>query len=78
LGSLIHQEGRWSELPSQPVHVRDTVGAGDAFAAALTMGLLARMNLSDLHMIAAEVARYVCSQHGATPPLPDKLRRRFE
>jgi fructokinase len=77
-GSLIHQEGRWSELPPQPVRVVDTVGAGDAFAAALTMGLLAGMTLDEMHVMAAEAARYVCSHRGATPPLPRALRGKFE
>jgi fructokinase len=76
-GSLVYQEGTWSELPPQPVEVVDTVGAGDAFAAALTIGLLSKMELSRAHTIAAEVARYVCSQLGATPPLPDTFRRKF-
>jgi fructokinase len=76
-GSLIHQNGRWSELRAQPVQVVDTVGAGDAFTAALSLGLLARMSLSEVHVIAAEMASYVCSQHGATPPIPRELRGRF-
>lgn len=76
-GSLIYQEDRWSELPPQPVQVVDTVGAGDAFAAALTMGLLARMPLEDVHGFAAQVARHVCSQRGATPPLPEEFRKKF-
>ncbi len=73
-GSLIHQEGIWSELPSQQIQVVDTVGAGDAFAAALTMGVLSRRRLAEVHKFAAEVARYVCSQKGATPLLPDAFR----
>lgn len=78
-GSLIHQEGRWSELPApQPVQVVDTVGAGDAFAAALTMGLLAGMSLQEVHTIAADIASYVCSERGATPPLPEVFRKRFQ
>lgn len=76
-GSRICQEGHWSELPPRPVQALDTVGAGDAFAAALTMGFLARMSLGEAHAIAAEVARYVCSQRGATPPLPEVYRKRF-
>lgn len=77
LGSLIHQEGRWSEMLPQPVRVVDTVGAGDAFTAALTMGLLSEMDLGEIHAIAAEIARYVCSQPGATPPMPEAIRRKF-
>lgn len=77
LGSLIHHEGRWSEVPPQQVRVVDTVGAGDAFAAGLTMGLLSGMDLGDVHAIAAEIARYVCSQPGATPPMPEAFRKKF-
>lgn len=76
-GSLIYQEGRWSEQPSQPIAVVDTVGAGDSFAATLTVGLLNRWDLSEVHALTAEVARYVCSQAGATPPLPGSLRSKF-
>jgi len=76
-GSLIFKEGRWSEQPSRPVQVVDTVGAGDAFAATLTMGLLNKWDLGELHTLTAEVARYVCSQAGGTPALPEALRSRF-
>jgi fructokinase len=76
-GSLIFHHGRWSEQLPQAVQVVDTVGAGDAFTAALTMGLLNRMDLDEVHAGAAAVARYVCSRAGATPPLPEALRGLF-
>jgi fructokinase len=74
-GSLLYQAGRWSEELSQPVQVVDTVGAGDAFTAALTMGLLNKVDLDEVHAVAAQVARYVCSHTGATPAFPESLRR---
>jgi|SRR5579862_4644025 len=74
-GSLIHHDGRWSEMPPRPIRVLDTVGAGDAFAAGLAMGLLNGMELGELHHVAAEMARYVCSQCGGTPSMPDAFRR---
>lgn len=37
-GSLICHQGRWSKRPQESTPVVDTVGAGDAFAATLTMG----------------------------------------
>jgi fructokinase len=77
-GSLIHQEGRWLEVPPQAVQVVDTVGAGDAFTAALTMGLLRKIDLSEVHAIAAEIARYVCSQLGATPSIPEAFRTKLD
>jgi fructokinase len=76
-GSLLYREGRWSEQKSLVVQVVDTVGAGDAFTAALVMGLLLEMSLDDLHATAAELAAHVCSQAGATPLLPPSIRERF-
>jgi fructokinase len=76
-GSLLYLDGRWSEQFSQPVRVMDTVGAGDAFTAGLTMGLLNKMDLDDIHTAAALVASHVCSHAGATPALPEKLRNMF-
>lgn len=76
-GSLLWQEGRWSDCPSRPVKVVDTVGAGDSFTAALVLGLLRKMDLDEINTIANEVARYVCSQAGATPVLPVEFANRF-
>src|SRR6202166_3563569 len=84
-GSLLYQkdndnnnnEVRWSDCPSRPVKVVDTVGAGDSFTAAMVMGLLRKMDLDEINTIANEVARYVCSQPGATPALPTEFARRF-
>ncbi len=76
-GSLLWQKGRWSDGPSRPVTVVDTVGAGDSFTAALVLGLLRKMDLDEINHIANDVARYVCSQAGATPALPVEFARRF-
>ncbi|HEX5219621.1 MAG TPA: carbohydrate kinase [Verrucomicrobiae bacterium] len=76
-GSLLYHRGCWSECSVQPVKVVDTVGAGDAFTAALVKGLLLDMKPDHINTAANEVARYVCSCAGATPPLPDAVRRLF-
>ncbi|MGA2555902.1 MAG: PfkB family carbohydrate kinase, partial [Verrucomicrobiota bacterium] len=47
------------------------VGAGDAFTAALALGVLAAKPLAAINRKANQVARYVCSCAGATPPLPE-------
>ncbi len=65
------------KLP-QPVRVVDTVGAGDAFTAALTMGLLSGMDIGEVHAIAAGIAGYVCSRPGATPAMPETFCKRFQ
>ena len=56
--------------------VVDTVGAGDAFTAALTLGMLRELPLETIHRHAGDVAAFVCSMKGATPALPERLIRR--
>jgi fructokinase len=82
-GSLLYQENsvrqsRWSDYQSHAVKVVDTVGAGDSFTAALVMGLLLRVDLDEINSIANDVARYVCSQAGATPALPPEFAAKFD
>jgi fructokinase len=76
-GSLLYQNGEWSDCPSIPITIVDTVGAGDAFTAALVMGLLQKKKLDEVNALADEVARYVCSCDGATPPLPKAICDHF-
>lgn len=51
----------------------DTVGAGDAFTAALVVGLLAGRPLARINAAANRLAAYVCTRPGATPPIPAPL-----
>lgn len=76
-GSLLFGPGGWFDEPGQPVAVKDTVGAGDAFTAALALGLLQGRPLDEVNRLANAVARHVCTCAGATPPLPDSLRAAF-
>lgn len=76
-GSVLYADGRWSECQPEPVRVNDTVGAGDAFTAALVTGLLQGMDLDQVNRAAGEVARHLCSCPGAMPLLPQKLRNLF-
>src|SRR5207248_1551216 len=76
-GSMLFAQGKLVEQPGLPVAVRDTVGAGDSFTAATTLGLLRKWPLEQISHHATAVAAYVCSQSGATPPLPEALRRPF-
>jgi fructokinase len=73
-GSLFSQQGCWSKQASKTVKVADTVGAGDAFTAALTIGLLNKFELDDIHAAAVNLASYVCSQPGAMTALPQDFR----
>lgn len=59
------------------VEVVDTIGAGDAFTAALGVGLLRGLAVPALHELAARTAAYVCTRAGATPRLPADLAQAF-
>ncbi len=77
-GSVLLAGGTIVSRGVPPQAVVDTVGAGDAFTAALAVGLLGGCDLADIHRIASETASYVCSCPGATPALPTRLRTAFD
>lgn len=58
----------WLEGPATPTTVRDTVGAGDAFAAVLILGELSGWPLSTTSQRAATHASAVCGVSGAVDP----------
>ena len=76
-GSLLSVGGEWSEHPGIPTVVADTVGAGDSFTAAMTIGLLAGWTLDDISQRANRLAAFVASQAGATPVPSPSLRALF-
>jgi len=76
-GSLLYSANRWSDHPGISTKVVDTIGAGDSFTAAMTLGLLARWELDKINRHANEIAAYVASCAGATPALPPQLRAPF-
>ena len=55
------------EHPGIQVQVADTVGAGDAFTAALVYHYLRRDSLATLNEAANRMGSWVASQTGATP-----------
>ena len=70
-GAVLINHSETINAPSLPTTVVDTVGAGDAFTAALIIGLLRNQSLTEIANFATKVASFVCSQRGATPKLPD-------
>ena len=60
-----------------PAQVADTVGAGDSFTAAMTLGLLAGWDLDVISARANAVGSQVAACAGATPELPPGLRAPF-
>jgi fructokinase len=71
---LMARSGEFSESPGQPTAIADTVGAGDAFTAAMVIGLLRGQPLAEINTWANRVAAFVCSQPGATPKFPNELQ----
>lgn len=63
-----------STSPAPTTTVVDTVGAGDAFTAAVVLDFLAGLPLAEINAHANAVASFVCSQPGAVAALPDRLR----
>lgn len=76
-GSALLTEHAWSEHPGVAVQVADTIGAGDSFTAAMTIGLLHGWALDDVNARANSVAAYVATQAGGTPVLPSDITEAF-
>lgn len=66
-GSLVVSEDEISEHSGYRVYVADTVGAGDAFTAALVYHYLRHASVSTLNEAANRMGAWVASQTGATP-----------
>jgi fructokinase len=66
-GSLLISARECSQHAGIKVKVADTVGAGDAFTAAMVHGYLRGSSLLQINEIANRVGAWVASQSGATP-----------
>lgn len=73
-GSVLLADGAVSTRPATASVIVDTVGAGDAFTAAVITGLLRGRSLEAIHDHASRLAAFVCGQRGATPRIPADLR----
>lgn len=60
--------------PPAAARLVDSVGAGDAFAAACCVGLRAGAAPERVLALAVQVAGFVCTRTGGAPPLPTELR----
>ncbi len=66
-GCAILKDRRYSETPGYHVIVADTVGAGDAFSAALVHGLNQGWDIEHIALCANAVGAIVASRSGAIP-----------
>ena len=78
-GSRLWLDGRCVSWPlteeGVPLAVVDTVGAGDSYTAALALGLLLGHPPEEILRLAHQVADFVCTRAGATPPMPEGFSR---
>jgi fructokinase len=66
-GCAIMANGQFVESAGHPVEAVDTVGAGDAFAAAFMHGLSLKWPAAEIASFANRVGALVASRHGAIP-----------
>ena len=72
-GAMIFKNGRIVDFAGVKTDIVDTVGAGDAYTAAMVVGLLNGIDIDTINREACEVAAFVCSQAGATPQMPNRF-----
>jgi fructokinase len=70
---IIDYDGIHDSLTGTPLTVVDTVGAGDAFTAALALGLAHEWPLERTHRFAAAAGAFACTVAGGSPVFPDHL-----
>ena len=70
-GAMLVNANGITNQPGFPTEVKDTVGAGDSFAAAFLMGWLQGQPDDQILHRACAVAATTCSHWGAVPTLPD-------
>jgi fructokinase len=77
-GASVYRAGEYFHVPVIDVTVRDTVGAGDSFAAAFIYGYFVAENLRIAANLAALVSSYVASASGAVPAYDEPVRKAIE
>ncbi|WP_455537152.1 carbohydrate kinase family protein [Prevotella koreensis] len=73
-GSYVFSPGQMSFQETPKVQVADTVGAGDSFTGSFVGSILNGKSIPDAHQTAVEVSAYVCTQNGAMPEIPQRLK----
>lgn len=76
-GSLLVTRDGADDHPGIPAKVADTIGAGDAFTAAMTTYLMRGASLATINEAANRWGSWVASQVGAMPPLHSDLSVRM-
>ena len=73
-GSYVFTPGQMSFQETPKVEVADTVGAGDSFTGSFCASILNGKPVPEAHKTAVQVSAFVCTQNGAMPVVPDRLK----
>lgn len=73
-GSYVFSPGQMSFQETPKVEVADTVGAGDSFTGSFCASILNGKPVPEAHKTAVQVSAFVCTQNGAMPIVPDRLK----
>ena len=73
-GSLLITKDNLSENVGLKIIVKDTIGAGDAFTAGMTHGILRGLPLDEINEFANKVGAFVASNTGAMPSFAEFIR----
>ena len=73
-GSYVFAPGQMSFQETPKVEVADTVGAGDSFTGSFVGSILNGKPVPEAHKTAVQVSAFVCTQNGAMPIVPDRLK----
>ncbi len=68
-GSAIYRNNKLTQQEGFKVEVKDTIGAGDSFLAALIHGILKEQSNEEILKFSNAVGAYVASKKGAIPEL---------
>ncbi|QIO36791.1 sugar kinase [Bradyrhizobium sp. 1(2017)] len=69
----LNEEGELEETPAFPVQAVDTLGAGDVFHGAFTLGLAEGKDAREALRFAAAAAALKCTRHGGGQAAPQRL-----
>ena len=76
-GSMLVKRDQWHDHPGIPVAVADPIGAGDAFAAAMTHYLLRGASLATINEAGNRWGSWMAQQPGAMPALSNATLRQI-
>jgi fructokinase len=72
-GSVLFTKNELAENSGKKIKIKDTIGAGDSFTAAMTHGILRGWSLKKINDFANKVGAFVASNTGAMPDFPKEF-----